>query len=237
LTGLIPSFSANTTLQMMVLSGNRLSGPVPSLAANTALQILSLSSNQLTGTVDASLGTLTNLYAAGGLDLRWNALSSTNPTLTAFLNSKQDGGDWQSTQTIPVTGLGASGITGTQVTVNWTPIVYTGDTGSYQVFTSTASGGPYTPFATVTPNKSATSLTVTGLAPGTPTFFTVQTTTAPHANNQNTVLSGPSAELRAVTAGVPAEAAQVPAAGTTALLAFAGLLSTLGAIRIARGSQ
>jgi Leucine-rich repeat (LRR) protein len=236
LSGPIPSFAANTQLQILYLGNNRLSGPIPSLGSNTALQFLSLSSNGLKGPVDASLGTLTNLVAGGGLDLRWNALSSANPALTAFLNSKQDGGDWQSTQTIPVTGLGASGITGTQVTVSWTPIVYAGDTGNYQVFTATASGGPYTPFATVTANKSATSLTVTGLAPGTPYFFTVQTTTAPHASNQNTVLGGQSAELRAVTAGAPQDTPQVPAAGTTALLVFAGLLSAVGALRIARVS-
>jgi hypothetical protein len=136
-----------------------------------------------------------------------------------------------------VTGLGATGITGTHATVNWTPIVYTGETGNYQVFTAMASGGPYTPFAAMTPNKSATSLTVTGLAPGTPYFFTVQTTTAPHANNQNAVLSGQSVELRAMTAGAPQETAQVPAVGTAALLVFAGLLSTLGALRIARAPQ
>jgi hypothetical protein len=179
LVGPLPATIGNLgNLTVLTLDHNQLSGPIPSLAANTPLQLLSLSSNQLTGPVDSSLGTLMNLVA-GGLDLRWNALSSTNPTLTAFLNSKQDGGDRQSTQTIPVTGLGASGITGTQVTVKWMPIAYTGDTGNYQVLTPTSSGGPYSPFAAATPNKSATSLTVTGLAPGRPYFFTAQTTTAP----------------------------------------------------------
>jgi len=235
LSGPIPSFAANPGLRWLWLSYNQLSGPTPSFAANPALELLLLSSNQLTGPVDPSLGTLTNLSAGGGLDLRWNGLTSTDPALVAFLNAKQDGGDWQSTQTIPVTGLGVSGITGSQATVNWTPITYTADSGSYQVFTSTVSGGPYTPFATVTANKSATSLTVTGLTPGTPYFLRVQTTTAPHAANQNTVLSGYSAELRATTSGaLPAVA--VPATGLTSLLVLAGLLAGMSALRIAKGS-
>ncbi len=223
LSGPVPSFATNTNLQILYLGSNQLSGPVPSFAANTALQFLFLGSNQLTGPVDPSLGTLTNLYA-GGLNLRWNGLTATDPALIAFLNAKQDGGDWQSTQTIPVTGLGASGITESQATVNWTPITYTADSGNYQVFTSTVAGGPYTPFATVTANKSATSLTVTGLTPGTPYFLRVQTTTDPHALNQNTVLSGYSAEMRATTSGAP-PAVPVP---TTTMLGSSANPSTYG---------
>lgn len=136
-----------------------------------------------------------------------------------------------------MTGLSVSGITGNQATVNWTPIAYAGDTGNYQVFTSTASGGPYSAFATVTANKSAVSLTRTGLTSATPYFFVVQTTTAPHARNQNTVRSGYSAEVRATTSGDPQVPTEIPATGPTALLALAGLLSGLGAFRIARGSQ
>ncbi|MBI5445347.1 MAG: leucine-rich repeat domain-containing protein [Deltaproteobacteria bacterium] len=209
LSGAIPSFAANTALQVLYLQKNQLSGTVPSFGANTALVYLSLDSNQLIGSVDPSLGTLTNLNAGNGLDLRWNALSSTNASLIAFLNSKQSGGDWQGTQTIPVTGLSVSGITGSQVTVNWAPITYTADPGNYQVFTSTVSGGPYTPFATVTVDKSATSLAVTGLAPLTPYYFVVQTTTAPHALNQNTVLSGDSAEVSTATTPVELMSFQV----------------------------
>ena len=200
LSGSIPSFSSNTALSILDLSGNQLSGSIPSFAGNTALWRLDLNGNQMTGPVHQSLGTLTNLSDWSGLDLRWNALFSTDAVLITFLNSKQDGGDWQSTQTIPVTGLSADGVLPTQVTVNWTPIVYTADSGNYQAFYSTTSGGPYTPFATATANKSASSLTVTGLTSLTPYFFVVQTTTSPHANNQNTALSGFSAEVSSATA-------------------------------------
>lgn len=198
LSGPIPSFSANPILWELYLDDNRLTGSIPSLAANTGLRYLNLSSNMLTGPIDPSLRGLTNLVYAG-LDLRWNALFSTDASLVAFLNSKHSHGDWQSTQTIAVTGLGVTGIRPTQVTVNWTPIAYTAGPGNYQVFGSTVSGGPYTPFATVTTDKSATSLEVTGLSPMTPYFFVVQTTTAPHNANQNTVVSGFSAELSTTT--------------------------------------
>jgi Leucine-rich repeat (LRR) protein len=197
LSGSIPSFAANTALRELSLMGNQLGGPIPSFATNTALQSLYLNSNQLTGSVHPSLGTLTNLAGAVGLDLRWNALFSTDATLIAFLNSKQVGGNWQSTQTVPVTGLSISGVLPTQITVNWTPIAYTADTGHYQVFYGPAPGGPYAPFASVTANKSATSLTVTGVTPLADYYFVVQTTTEPHANNHNTVVSGYSTEVTA----------------------------------------
>jgi hypothetical protein len=201
LGGSIPSFASNTGLTVLDLSSNQLGGSIPSFASNTGLTVLRLSSNHLVGPVHSTLGSLSSL-SPGGLDLRWNALRSTDGPLIAFLDSKQVGGDWQSTQTVPVTGLSVTGLLPTQVTVNWTPIPYTGDPGYYQVFFSMVSGPPYTPFATVTTNKSATSLTVTGLTPLTPYHFVVQTTTQPHANNQNTVLSGHSAEVSSATTPV-----------------------------------
>ena len=202
LTGSIPSFASNTELSYLHLSYNHLTESIPSFASNTALRQLFLRSNAVSGPVHSSLGTLTNLVAGSGLDLRWNALSSSDAALVIFLNSKQAGGDWQSTQTIPVTNLSVTGALPTQATVNWTPITYTGNTGSYQVFKSNVSGGPFTAFATVTANKSATSLTVTGLMPLQPYYFVVQTTTNPHVNNQNTVLSGNSEEVSAATTPV-----------------------------------
>ncbi len=201
LVGSIPAFASNPALTDLDLRSNQLSGSIPSFVSNTGLTILRLSSNQLIGPVHSTLGSLSNL-STGGLDLRWNALKSTDGALVAFLDSKQVGGDWQSTQTVPVTGLSVTGVLPTHVIVNWTPIPYTGDPGYYQVFFSMVSGPPHTPFTTVTTNKSATSLTVTGLTPLTPYHFVVQTTTQPHADNQNTVLSGHSAEVSSATTPV-----------------------------------
>jgi hypothetical protein len=131
-------------------------------------------------------------------DFRYNALYTNNASLKTFLDSKQIGGDWESTQTIAPSGVSAGSPTYTSIRVSWTPITYTGDSGGYRVSYSTTPGGPYTYFGT-TADKSAFQLDVTGLNPGTTYYFVVQTRTDPHANNSNTVDSEDSAEVSAST--------------------------------------
>lgn len=228
LVGTIPASLANlASLQNLRLSTNQLTGGIPPVLGSLAnLQSLRLDSNHLVGTIPPELGSLANLrdvslssnQMTGELpaellnltsldndrsDLRWNALHSTNATLVAFLSSKQQGGDWQGTQTIAPTGAGTGSPTTTTVTVSWTPIAYTGDTGGYQVLYSEISGGPYTPFGTLTPDKAASSLAVTGLQPATPYFFVVRTRTNAHVHNSNPVVSELSAEVPATTAVLP----------------------------------
>ena len=199
LSGAIPTELGNlTNLQTLNLSFNQLSGAIPTELGNlTNLWRLGLSSNQLVGAVPSSITNLTNL---GGGDFRWNGLYSADSTVVSFLNGKQNGGDWQSTQTVPVTNLAAGSPTSSSIALTWTPITYTGDTGGYQVFYATTSGGPYVLSGT-TADKSATGWTVTGLAAGTTSYFIVKSVTNPHANNQNTVVSDPTAEISASTLG------------------------------------
>jgi hypothetical protein len=94
----------------------------------------------------------------------------------------------------------ASTTSDTSVEVSWTPILYTADSGGYQVFFSTSSGGPYTLFD-ITADKSASQTEVTGLDPGTTHFFVVKTRTEPHIQNQNTIESENSQETTATTTG------------------------------------
>ena len=189
LTGSIPSLASCTALQDFTAHWNRLSGPFPTFAAGTALRYFDLASNMLSGPIDPSLKAHTGI---GSLDIGWNALYSTDPALTAFLNTKDY--DWEKTQTIAPTGLGLSGVLPTQATLSWTPIAYTSDPGTYQVLYGNASGGPYTLYAE-TAGKATSSVTVTGLAPGTPYYFVVRSTTSAHANNQNKVLSESTPEV------------------------------------------
>ncbi len=149
---------------------------------------------------DAPVQVIRATDGASGLDLRWNGLYSASAPLITFLNSKQLGGDWQSTQTIAPTGLSTSAPMMNSITVNWTPITYTADTGFYEVLHSTTMGGPYTLFGTMTANKSATSLTVTGLLPNTTYYCVARATTNPHGFNVNTVVSELSAEVPCMTA-------------------------------------
>jgi hypothetical protein len=201
LTGAIPSQLGNLPkLERLALWNNRLSGPLPASLGNLAkLNQLIIHSNQLMGPVPSSLSGLTSLWT-GGSDFRWNGLYSSDPALVTFLNRPQAGGDWQSTQTVAVTGLAAEPLTASAAQLTWVPIAYTGDTGAYRVFSAMIPGGPYT-LAVSTADKATSSATVTGLAPGTPYYFTVVSITEPHAKNQSTLVSEPSGEVSATTLG------------------------------------
>jgi Leucine-rich repeat (LRR) protein len=212
LTGGIPlQLGTLSSLQQLWLSSNRLTGAIPAELGNLAsLQSLYLQGNLLSGGIPAQLGNLTSLVASR-LDLRWNALSTSDATLRAFLNSKQWAGNWEGTQTISPTGASAAPPGTWDALLSWTPILYTGDTGGYQVYTSLTSGGPYTLWGT-TGSKSTSSVNVTGLNPLTKYYFVLEAVTNTHGNNQNTVISERSSEVSATT--LPVEALTVTLAGT-----------------------
>ena len=113
----------NTTVEMILLDSNHLNGSLPSELGNLSnLSSLYLYDNQLRGCIPVSLGNcyellylriddnelsgeiplelmnLTNLENNSS-DFRYNHLYSTNTDLTNFLNQKQDGGDWETSQT------------------------------------------------------------------------------------------------------------------------------------------
>jgi len=221
LSGSIPPELGNLGLSYLDLSSNQLSGTIPTALGNLPYYIidLNLSSNQLSGTIPLELENLRwlnkldlssnlicgiipsnfiNLTDLVDLDLRWNALYTNDIILKDFLNSKQDGGDWESTQTIAATNKTATAISTTTIDIKWTPIIYTSDTGGYRVFYSTIHEGPYTYFG-MTPDKLVSSLTVTDLNPDTLYYFVIQARTYPHYYNQNTVDSEYSAEVSAST--------------------------------------
>jgi len=201
LSGAIPTSLGNLShLKRLGFTNNQLTGNIPSQIGNLAsLEILYLNSNQLSGNVPASLS---NLTALSGLELRWNALYSNDTGLAALLDSKQTGGDWQSTQTIAPTSLSTNVQSSSSILLSWTPIAYTSDPGRYAALKSTLSAGPYSS-AGFTP-KTSSGLTITGLDPGTTYYFVIQTETNPHPNNQNFVTSGISAEISATTQAPPA---------------------------------
>jgi hypothetical protein len=141
---------------------------------------------------------LVNLSVLSYTDIGFNALYTDNATLSTFLSGEDP--DWKNTQTVAPENVTASTTSDTSIDVSWTPIIYTADSGGYQVFYSTSSGGPYTKFGT-TIDKSASQMEVTGLNPGTTYFFVVKTRTDPHMQNQNTVDSENSQETTATTTG------------------------------------
>jgi len=200
LTGSIPTELGNlTNLVSLWLDDNQLEGAIPADLGNlTNLNYLYLNSNQLTGSIPATLENLENLHDNYGSDFRWNALYTDEVTLRDFLNLKQSGGDWESTQTIAPTNLAAGIPTENSIPLTWSAISYTGDTGGYEVYYSSTSGGTYTLFET-TSDKSVESSTVTGLSPSTTYYFVLRTRTDSHVMNQNTVYSDYTSEVSATT--------------------------------------
>ncbi|MHC1744626.1 MAG: MopE-related protein [Syntrophobacteraceae bacterium] len=208
LTGTIPAaLGGLSQLTSLDLGENRLSGAIPAELGNLGnLQTLSLGSNGLSGTIPASLGGLPNLLTLsirsnrlsgplpvalknlnhlqpGGSQFRYNALFTDDPDLSLLLASAQAGGNWQSTQTVAPTGVAIVSSSHDSVTLSWTPILYTGDTGEYQIW----SGGI---LLGATSDKSATGFTVNGLAAENSYAFSIRTVTNSHANNRNIVESG-----------------------------------------------
>ncbi len=160
------------------------SGPIPAeIGSLTRLTALWLNQNRLSGEIPASI---VNLSGLGNLDLSYNALSSSNPTVIAFLNNKQP--DWAATQTMPPGNIGTSSPAVGSVSVSWTPVAYSSGDGYYEVSYALATDGSYT-VAGTTPNKSVSSLDVTGLTAGEIYFFRVRTFSAAGPNNPNSLWS------------------------------------------------
>jgi Leucine-rich repeat (LRR) protein len=190
LSGTIPSFLGGLPdLLVLVLSGNQLSGSIPAALGNaTSMVVLDLSANSLSGAMPSSL---TRLSSLGGIGIGYNALYTNDAVLSAFLDFMQPG--WEYTETVPPTNVNAETQPDLSVLVSWLPINYMADSGRYQVWASTISGGPYT-LSGLTFTKSSSSLSLRGLAAGT-YYFVVETTTDANAHNRNAVSSNFSPEI------------------------------------------
>lgn len=195
LTGGIPAALGDLdSLGALYLQQNRLAGSIPAELGNLdKLDILYLDSNQLSGPIPGSFINLTTLREAH-LDLSYNALYTSDAALDAFLDGKQ-GGDWSATQTVAPFNVSASNITSNTLDLQWDPIEYTGHYGGYHVYFGTTPGGPYISDGGATSDKSANSLTITGLTPNTPYYFIAKTWTDPHSPQMNTVWSGHSNQV------------------------------------------
>ncbi len=186
LNGSIPPGLGDLYLTYLNLSSNQLSGSIPGEFTNANIrniQSLYLNSNRLSGEIPSGFK---NLEYIEKLDIRWNAIYTDDDSLRDHLNFHQVDGDWESTQTIAPVDVTASAVSSTSVDINWTPILYTSDSGGYRVFYSASRGGPYTYFGQ-TADKTVSSLMITSLAPNSNYYFVVQSRTDPHTDNQNTL--------------------------------------------------
>lgn len=176
LTGPIPSAIGNlNNLEELWLHDNHLTGSIPHELGNLAsLKYLLLDSNQLAGPVPSSLANLTQL-SNEATSFAWNALYTNDPSLEAFLDSKEAyDQDFSATQTIAPKEVTAGKPKGTSIEVSWEPIEFRSpSSGGYEVHFSTAQEGPYTLFG-MTQDLHASSLVVTGLEKTTTYYFQVR---------------------------------------------------------------
>jgi Leucine-rich repeat (LRR) protein len=222
LTGSIPpEFAGAASLIYLYLDGNQLSGELPAaLSGMAAIQVLDLSNNSLSGAfiadvcipslrrielagnrlagdVPVEVLAMTNLWT-GSSDFRWNALTTDDPTIEAFLNQKQGGGDWQSTQTVLPENLAVDSVADHTVWLSWDAVSYL-DPGGYEVFVAPVGTTDWVSVGW-TVDKQTTTFPATGLDAGETYDVAVATFTDPHLSNTNTVKSVLSAPQMATTA-------------------------------------
>ncbi len=120
-----------------MLTNNQLTGSIPAAAWQPDEPLVSTSGQQPAyGEHTVSLTNLTTVDY-DGIDLRWNALYTTDNTLRTFLNSKQTGGQLGKHSDHCPNQPNCYSAFETSVQLTWTPIAYTGDTGGYEVYYST----------------------------------------------------------------------------------------------------
>lgn len=199
LTGSIPpELGSLPNLTYLSVAENRLTGGIPSTLGNlSSLTALRVNGNALVGEIPSTLSGLTQL-AAGQSDFRHNGLFTANAALRAFLNSKQAGGDFESTQTVAPGGITFAGAGEDSATISWTPIAFDSGPGGYRVLIGTSPGGPFS-LATTTTSKTASSARIVGLSPSTSYVFKLQTISFASGAQKNDVVSGDSATVSGTT--------------------------------------
>ncbi|HEX2622731.1 MAG TPA: hypothetical protein VHL11_21380, partial [Phototrophicaceae bacterium] len=224
LTGPIPpELGSAGVLEELYLFNNDLTGPIPpELGALDSLLKLYLYANHLDGTIPPTIGGMTSLQELEidrnkfsgdvpiditflpltDLDVGYNMLTATNPTVIAFLDSLDV--LWRETQTISPDDMTSSfdPATGT-LNLSWTPILFTAFGGYYTVGCSLTPGGDPPDYATDTFDKKTTEVSFVGL-PVDDYFCSIQTFTPANVNNDNDLTSPISLPITAIVTTQPA---------------------------------
>jgi Leucine-rich repeat (LRR) protein len=216
LSGSIPAELGNLAkLDVLDLQKNSLSGSIPAELGNLAnLFALHLEQNSLSGSIPPYLGNMPNLlglflssnqlsgeipstfhrwdYPSGGLEIRYNALYTSDPTLKSLLDRKDPG--WDLTQTVAPSQISATPFSSSSVLLSWKPIPFTDYGGRYEVWLCASDGKPF-PRLGSTADKKSSSLALNFFHPGTTYSLAVRTVSGPNPSNQNTVTSDFSAPI------------------------------------------
>ncbi|MFL6248588.1 MAG: fibronectin type III domain-containing protein [Thermoanaerobaculia bacterium] len=197
--GPIPKEIANLkNAYSLQLAGNHLSGALPKeLGQLTNLQFLGLSFNALVGEIPREIMGMTGLEDHRS-NVGWNGLYANDAATRAFVNLKQDDGDFEWSQTVRPANVRVASTTDRSATLRWEPIRYTGADGGYQVTASLTPNGPPVALATSS-SKFADTLTLRNLQPSTTYYFTVATVSHPVSDQENLITSERTAPLQVTT--------------------------------------
>jgi ELWxxDGT repeat protein len=170
------------------LHANHLNGVIQGGFGNlTSLESLNFNSNKLYGEIPLSFSNLTALQDSQ-TDLAFNLLTSSDPVLTAFLETKDP--DWDATQAVPPSNARVKESGGNSITLEWTPITFTGASGSYRILYSDSAVGSFT-LAGETSDLSVGEFTITNLPPGNWYKLQVETHIPPHDAQTLDLVSAP----------------------------------------------
>jgi len=199
LSGAIPaSLGLCKSLRRLYLEKNNLTGTLPKeLASISNLEKIRVHSNQLIGQIPDELLQLKSLEY-GNSDFRWNGLYSNNQSLVEFLNACQRyNEDWTKSQTVSPKNFRGGPALAEGKALLWSPIAYNVDPGSYDIYQSTSSNGPFQRYHSTT-DKSVSRFLMTDLVQNQSYYFRIRTCTRSHANNTN-VLESPFSAIITVT--------------------------------------
>lgn len=193
LVGTLPQ-NISSEFNYINLRGNHLWGNIPS---DLRASYIYLEWNLLSGTVPEGACGATH-YVDTELYVHYNKITGAGPTC----NDPNRRNPWGvETQTVAPTYLAAHAQSNSSIQITWSPILYTGDGGYYEINYATNAGGPFY-VRGVTSSKSDASYAITGLAAGTTYYFRVRTYTPAHGDQQNVLWSDYTPTVSATTPGL-----------------------------------
>ena len=177
LASIPPEIGNLVNLSWLDLGGNQLTGLPAGIGNLTNLSRLELHGNMLQS-LPAGFENLANLSY---LTLDANGLQIDDPALRSFLDQKSP--LWNTTQTIPPSDFHGTVISGDEIALGWTPIVYTAHGGGYEISHAASPSGPFTVLG-LTADKTAGSFLASGLpesaAGDSAHYFRLRTHTPPY---------------------------------------------------------